>query len=333
MGAVRAWQRPTSRLAFHAHRRAVWTATSAGDLQGVCVIGPTPGIVWAHSVGGSCEADEVRGLNEVIKPRALRRTVLRLDLRGHGRSAGAHDPARGFEQYAWEQLAKDMRIASRASLSRAFFGGEGSGAAVALHAATAAAVSGSVDAPPGLVLMRPPAGIADDAADSAWRRRSLLAAAALEAGGWEALEALQCGAGGLLVGYDDPVSGAAVLAAQRSAVSVEVYAAALRGHAASVAPGDEVKALQKERHVGMAADAYGVPLTLTCPVLVLGVQGCGDAEYGAEAAEKVAARLPDATLIVAKDMAEARSTWAKEISEFLRKAWMKEFLTKRVMPQ
>ena len=82
--------------------------------------------------------------------------MLRLDLRGHGRSKAAHEEETTWQQYVWSELAKDLRRAAADSVSRSFFGGEGLGAAVALEAAIAAQSSGSIDAPPGLVLMRPP---------------------------------------------------------------------------------------------------------------------------------------------------------------------------------
>ena len=151
--------------------------------------------VWAHGLGGSCEADDARGVEEILDPGKLgNRTVLRLDLRGHGRSAGAHDPGRRQQQYTWPELAKDLRRAAADSVSRCFYGGEALGAAVALHAAVAATATGSVDAPPGLVLMRPPLALAQVArgeADSAWQEQLLRQAATLEAEGFEGLEALE----------------------------------------------------------------------------------------------------------------------------------------------
>ena len=151
--------------------------------------------VWTHGLGGSCEADELRGLDHVLDPGKLgNRTVLRFDLRGHGRSAGAHDPARGHEQYTWPELAKDLRRAAADSVSRCFYGGEALGAAVALHAAVAATSTGSVDAPPGLVLMRPPQALAQVArgvVDAAWQDQMRQLAATLEKQGFEALEAME----------------------------------------------------------------------------------------------------------------------------------------------
>lgn len=103
-----------------------------------------------------------------MDPAKLGRTVLRLDLRGHGRSKSAHEnlDQDGHKQYLWSELAKDMRRAAADSVSRSFFGGEALGAAVALEAAIAAQASNSIDAPPGLVLMRPPQMLADVAKGS-----------------------------------------------------------------------------------------------------------------------------------------------------------------------
>ncbi|CAE8634978.1 unnamed protein product, partial [Polarella glacialis] len=149
--------------------------------------------VWAHGLGSSVASDERRGVCDILNPRILGRTVLRVDLRGHGLSAAAHDPSRGAEQYTWPELGKDLRKAAAASLSRGYFGGEAMGAAVALDAAVAATASGSSDAPPGLVLMRPPAALAQlvkgGSVTDAWRQRLEEAAQRLESGGFDALEA------------------------------------------------------------------------------------------------------------------------------------------------
>lgn len=318
---------------------APWQETKAGNLYGVQKIGTSPGLVWAHGLGGSVAADELRGLGELLDPRRMGgRSVLRLDLRGHGRSLAAHDASLGASQYEWQELAKDMRRASQAALSRGFFGGEAMGAAVALHAAVAAAASGSKDAPPGLVMMRPSAALALAAsgrgAPAAWRVHLAAVAAAAESGGMTAVEALEAQGPSLLDGagalYAGPEASLA-LAAFRRSMDAGAFAAALRGHAASKAPGKELQALNQARSVGMADDAYGVPLTLQCPVLILAMPS--DPEHPVEAAEELAAVLPDAELVVSADAGEAMQAWPERINIFLRKAWMKEFLTKRVMPQ
>lgn len=307
-------------------------------------MGSSPGLVWAHGVGGSCAADDLRGVGAILNPQVLGRTVLRLDLRGHGRSAGAHDVEQGTSQYTWTALARDLRIASQAALSRAFFGGEAMGAAVALQAAMTATATGSRDAPPGLILMRPPALLAPgDAAagahSAALRRRLLAAAEAAEAGGMESVEAYEAEEGaavldGAAVVYSGGTGGgdadASALLACRRAMAAGAYAAALRGHAASAPPGAELQAFG-QREEAMAADAYGVPLTLQCSVLVLAVPG--DEAHPIEAAEALAARLPGAELVVSPSPREAHASWGRQINAFLRKAWMKEFLSKRVMPQ
>lgn len=97
-------------------------------------------------------------MGSILDPAKLGRTILRLDLRGHGRSKSAHDndSSSMVHQYTWSQLAKDMRKAAADSVSRSFYGGEALGAAVALEAAVAAQATRSIDASPGLVLMRPP---------------------------------------------------------------------------------------------------------------------------------------------------------------------------------
>lgn len=319
-----------------------WVETQAAGLGGLTVIGPTPGLVWLHGLGGSSVADSARGLDELLRPESLNRTVLRLDLRGHGLSAHAHDAQRGTEQYTWQELAKDMRLASRAAMSRAFLGGEAMGAAVALHAAVAATATGSVDAPPGLILMRPPAGLAEappgeaasDCAAINWRERSDALALAAEEGTWEAVEAREAQTDMFMDGasaiYSQATGAANLLQEYRRSMPLEVFATALRGHAASQLP-QGLEVLATKRSMPMAAEAYGVPITLQCPVLVLAVEA--DIEHSLQAAERLAAALPDAELEVASSLEDARAAWPAKMADFMRRAWMKEFLTKRVMPQ
>ncbi|CAK0884863.1 unnamed protein product, partial [Prorocentrum cordatum] len=258
--------------------------------------------------------------------------------------------AAGPQQYTWASLARDFRLCARGSLSRAYFGGEGAGAAVALQAALDATTSGSVDAPPGVVLMRPPAALVPDAqlaspgggqeSREAWRARLEAAVAALENGGHGAAEALAAQDGGmpwLLAGgeaacFAEPRPAAGRLAELwRQAAAPGVLAAALRGHAASQPLGSALGALGESRQSGMAADAYGVPQEFSCPVLLLAVRD--DPACPLAAVERLAGLLPGAEVAVAADFAEARRSWGQLIDKFLRKAWMKEFLTKRVMPQ
>ena len=150
-----------------------------------------------HGLGGCCDSDEARGIGSILDPSKLGRTVLRLDLRGHGRSKSAHqeNPNDLKDQYKWSELAKDMRKAAAQSVSRAFYGGEALGAAVALEAAIAAQVTKSKDAPPGLVLMRPPKMLAEVAkhgsADATHLEKIRQIAALVEAEGFHALEKLE----------------------------------------------------------------------------------------------------------------------------------------------
>lgn len=324
-------------------RRAIWAETPAGELQGAMVMGSSPALVWAHGLGGCCAADEARGIGEILNPRILGRAVLRLDLRGHGRSASAHDPARGAEQYNWTAHSIDMLRASIAVVSRAFLGGEAMGAAVALHAATTAvtkAQSKSVYVPPGLVLMRPPTALAQAICGSSsglalndWRTRYEAAAAAVETGGFEGIRALEVQEPSLVDGaaaiYEASPNVSETLQQHRLAMGADVYAACLHGHASSQPP-EMLAALREKQNAPMAADAYGQPMTLQCPVLLLAVPG--DPDHPVEAAEQLAEVL-DAELMVATDLEQARKHWAQRIHAFLRKAWMKEFLTNRVMPQ
>ncbi|CAJ1337730.1 unnamed protein product [Effrenium voratum] len=273
--------------------------------------------------------------------------VLRLDLRGHGRSAAAHENDEGKEpwhQYTWPELAKDLRLAAADSVSRSFFGGEGSGACVALLAALAANGTQSLDAPPGLVLMRPPQMLADVAHCGKVQEEFLSelrsTADLVKASGFEALERREAehpenprfldGSG---ANFRSAAPGE--LQKLRRTMSQEAFAAALLGHAESEQAAKSLAERLKEGFPQsaptMAADAYGVPMTPGCPVLVLAVPG--DPDSPVEAAQTLSQLLPDAELQVADSLEHAYSTWGASISSFLRKAWMKEFLTKRVMPQ
>eukprot|EP00927_Polykrikos_kofoidii_P074798 TRINITY_DN70827_c0_g1_i1.p1 TRINITY_DN70827_c0_g1~~TRINITY_DN70827_c0_g1_i1.p1 ORF type:complete len:392 (+),score=56.21 TRINITY_DN70827_c0_g1_i1:90-1265(+) len=352
-----------SKTSGRRHFATRWVDTTAGDLHGVSVVGPTPGLVWAHGLGGSCAADDIRGIGELLNPRVLARTVLRVDLRGHGKSALLHDSARDSEQYSLPSLAKDFRLAAHASLSRSFFGGEALGAAVALQAAVTAVSKGSSDMPPGVVLMRPPAALAESSSNldsGGWRQRCKAAATFVDVGGWPAVESWESDADVSLLNGSSAMFAAANFAGgdaargadvspdtatsaqgvaieklrlrRREDISLAAYSAALRGHAVPAPLGHELSALGVER-CAMADDAYGVPLKLQCPVLVLGLASDGDVEHSVEAAEMLAARLPKCELVIARDVRQAREEWAGVISAFLRKAWMSEFLTKRVMPQ
>lgn len=150
--------------------------------------------VWSHGLGGCCDSDEARGIGSILDPGKLGRTVLRLDMRGHGRSKSAHEQSSGgksHQQYLWSELAKDMRRAAADSVSRSFFGGEALGAAVALEAAIAAQASNSIDAPPGLILMRPPqmlANVAKGSADPTFLQEIYRIAELVEISGFDTLE-------------------------------------------------------------------------------------------------------------------------------------------------
>jgi len=313
-----------------------WTDAKAGDLYGVTVLGPAPGLVWAHGLGGSCKVDDIRGVGELLRPSVLGRTVLRLDLRGHGRSSTTHCSERAAFQYTWGALAEDMRHASQASTPGAFFGGEGMGAAVALQAAIASITDGSPDAPPGLVLMRPPRSLVEDLLPDValiqWRERCEALACASENGGWDAVESLEktwnCMIDGLDAGYSETSGAGSLILQNRRTMDARAYAAALRGHLSSTLPTKMLKVLQKSRHSDMADDAYGVPLKFQCPVLVLAVEGSSD--NGVETAEKLAGLIPNSELVVAANLQEAYAGWASKIRVFSRKALMNEFLTSPV---
>lgn len=275
-----------------------WTSTTASELAAVSAgeLSPLPGLVWAHGLGGSVAIDDARGIPALLHASALARRVVRLDTRGHGQSALLHDVGRGTEQYRWPALGEDLRRASRSALPRACFGGEGAGALIALHAAHAALASGAPDAPPGIVLMRPP-----ELFGKTW----LTWCAHYEAAALAVEEKV--------VGRNTPLDHAdrrgklrassACLAEDGEAVaenlwlsmSAAAYAAALRGQAASSLP-DELQRVQ-------------------CPVLVLAMPG--DPEHTVDAARELSDVLPNAQLAVVADIDEAHDEWPELIGSFL----------------
>lgn len=303
-----------------------WMETTAAELSAVNVVGTTPGLAWAHDLGSSCALDDARGIGFLLHPRLVGRSILRFDLRGHGRSRALHDAQRGAAQYTWASHGEDMRAAVRASMSAAFLGGEGLGAAVALQ------VAATSTAPPGLVLMNPPEALAPE--DNVWRDRCTdLAVAADES--WDAVEALESSssvAGPLSFDLSEPGTAATpehLRALRREALCKDTFASTLRGHAVSQLPGAELEAKMQQERTETAGDAYGVPITTSCPVLVLAIADTAQASV----ATRLAARLQHAELLIAADTLEARAMWGTAIGAFMKKAWMQEFLTKRVMPQ
>ncbi|CAJ1459863.1 unnamed protein product, partial [Effrenium voratum] len=77
-----------------AARWSSWVETRAGPLSGISLVSSSPALVWCHGLGGSVASDELRGIGDILTLDG-RRTVLRLDLRGHGRSAAAHENDEG----------------------------------------------------------------------------------------------------------------------------------------------------------------------------------------------------------------------------------------------
>jgi pimeloyl-ACP methyl ester carboxylesterase len=108
--------------------------------------GTGPAVLWGHGFA-SCVAHEA---NVMVNWTGLtdRYRVVQWDARGHGRSAGTHDPA----DYHWDNLGRDLlALADALGIDSFVAGGVSMGAATALHAV--------VDAPDrvkGLVLALPP---------------------------------------------------------------------------------------------------------------------------------------------------------------------------------
>lgn len=288
-----------------AARRTQWSEVQAGVLCGLAAGEVRPGLptlIWAHGLGGSCAADEARGLGALLCPELLGDSrLLRLDLRGHGRSVASHEAARAADQYTWPALAGDLLSAARADAAAAaplaqplLFGGEGSGAAVALHAATTAR---GKEVPAGLVLMRPPVMWG---ARHTWILRYRLAAQWAEKDGLESKDVENEAKRRLThASFAMEASQEAVNVALKEwrNMGVEAYTAALRGLADSVLPADD--------------DLR----TLQIPALIFAVEG--DVEHPVEAAEDLASLLPRSKLVVARSMEEARDTWPPLLRDFL----------------
>mmetsp|Transcript_109 Transcript_109/g.293 ORF Transcript_109/g.293 Transcript_109/m.293 type:complete len:338 (-) Transcript_109:87-1100(-) len=322
----------SSKLSGHLRGVATWADYAAGPLHGTAVLGASPALLWTHGLAGCIASDDVRGLDNLFRPIALGRSVVRVDLDGHGKSLAASPPVVGDRPPEWKQHVDRLRLAA-SSMSRAFFGGEGMGACIALHAAVEAAREGATEAPPGLVLMRPPALLSTDG-DACDRHRAQLkeAAATLRSGGYVGLEQLEASQGtsfmdGTLavLTEDGPSSNVAneLRRIRRDNVRVDTLAATMDGYAEARSPAHVAGALA-DRPKAMAADAYGVPMISSCPTLILAVPG--DENHPVEAAERLAVLLPNSELHVAASLCDARELWGKRIADFLSKAWMKEFL-------
>eukprot|EP00928_Gymnodinium_smaydae_P036654 TRINITY_DN25597_c0_g1_i2.p1 TRINITY_DN25597_c0_g1~~TRINITY_DN25597_c0_g1_i2.p1 ORF type:complete len:332 (+),score=99.27 TRINITY_DN25597_c0_g1_i2:109-1104(+) len=280
-------------------------ADGAGAGEAADVAGRSRSLVWAHGLGGSCAADGVRGLAaSVLDAEVLRCCVLRLDLRGHGASLEVHEPERAAEQYEWSSQAQDLLAAAASSAegegdasagaaaagAPTVFGGEASGAGIALHAAVAAGSDAA-----GVILMRPPTIWA---ARMTWQARYRWTAQLAE--GEEGLQAKAVEEEAkprLLRSLVGSEVNDELLSLWRSSTSPAAYAAALRGLAASDVPADD--ALR----------------ALRIPALILAVPG--DAEHPVEAAEDLAAMIPGAELEVAQSLSDLRENWGPRIARFL----------------
>eukprot|EP00971_Amphidinium_carterae_P141315 2799873-Amphidinium_carterae.1 len=163
-------------------------------------------------------------------------------------------------------------------MSRAFFGGEAMGACIALHAAVDAAKEGAPEAPPGVILMRPPALLSMEGERCDRYRGELKeAAATLRNDGYAGLEKLEATKdrvfmdGRLAVLAQSPsVDEISVdlTRIRRNCVDRDALAATMDGYAASRSPAQTAGALA-DRPAAMAADAYGVPMISSCPALIL----------------------------------------------------------------
>eukprot|EP00971_Amphidinium_carterae_P120845 2394052-Amphidinium_carterae.1 len=65
---------------------AAWADHVAGPLHGKAVLGASPALLWTHGLSGCVASDEVRGVANILQSIASGRSVMRVDLVGHGKS-------------------------------------------------------------------------------------------------------------------------------------------------------------------------------------------------------------------------------------------------------
>jgi pimeloyl-ACP methyl ester carboxylesterase len=240
------------------------------------------GFFWGHGLTSSAAQEDLAGLRLWAQLREGWE-VLRVDARGHGASSGDRDP----EAYRWPALAQDLlALASALGHERFVAAGASMGAAVALHAAVAAP-----ERTLALVLMIPPTAWATRAAQAV---RYLAGAELAEREGLAALAAVEAAQPPIPIfaGLVDP----AELARTRyAAQDVRVLPAILRGAAASDFPDPDAVACLRQ------------------PTLVLAWEG--DDGHPVSSAERLAELLPNATLAVAKQLADL-GAWPARVAEF-----------------
>jgi pimeloyl-ACP methyl ester carboxylesterase len=237
---------------------------------------------WGHGLTSSSEQEDEAGLRPWDRlPEGFE--LLRVDARGHGASSADREPG----AYRWPSLAADLlALADALGHPRFVAGGASMGAAVALHAAAAAPER--VDA---LVLMIPPTAWATRPAQAARYRED---AALVEGEGLAALaeaEALRPPIP-IFEGVFDP---AALVRARFAAQDAAVLPSILRGAAESDLP--DPGALGRLRQ----------------PALLLAWEA--DTGHPLATAERLAALLPNATLSIARKLADL-GAWPRLVADF-----------------
>jgi pimeloyl-ACP methyl ester carboxylesterase len=239
---------------------------------------------WGHGLTSSAAREDQAGFASPIWEQ-LRAgwEVIRVDARGHGATNGEV----GADAYRWPELASDLlALASALGHARFVIGGVSMGAAVALHAAAAAP-----ERIRALVLMTPPTAWTTRAAQaSRYRANADLA----EREGLSALaraEATQPPVP-ILEGLFDPDE---MARARYESQDVRVLPSILRGVAASDFP------------------AEGVVARLRQPALLLAWDG--DDSHPLSSARRLAELLPNATLAIAKQLADLYA-WPQLVAGF-----------------
>ena len=261
-------------------------ALSSG-LTRVCVSGTGPPLIWTHGFLNSVDVEEQLGLSELLLGLSGTRLV-RYDARGHGRSEAGRDEAAS----AWSSLGADLlELVALLGLERPVAGGASMGVATTLHAAVRAP-----DRFAGMILLIPP---------TAWETRK--AQADLYRGGAALVETR--GVAGYLEAVRvsfraNPLPGftpemlETLLDGMRAKSALEL-ARLLRGAAASDLPEPErIRALEIPALVIATRDDPGHPLST---------------------AERLVELLPNAELVVLRDLREA-ATARDTLLRFLARA-------------
>jgi 3-oxoadipate enol-lactonase len=245
--------------------------------------GSGPALLWGHALMGSMRQEDEAGIMPWAGLSEEARLV-RWDARGHG----ASEATLVDEDYCWSELAADLwALADALGEDEVVLGGISMGVGTALHAAMLAP-----ERTLGLVLMAPP---------TAWEsrpRQSQLYRTTARMLDFIGLGPFRCIGQTLSYAARNKSLGKLQRSVMRGLRSADprVVHAALRGAALSDLP--EPDRLEK----------------LDVPTLILA--WTGDWSHPLSTAEELAARLPNASLVVAKDANEIEE-WPHVLGAFL----------------